>query len=89
MTAKKPKYKFIGTPNVAVKYFRTHCGMTMEQLGRTLGVSRQYIWRLENGGSDGYRDLWKAFQHHFELSDSEAWQVYQGILPDRFKTNLD
>lgn len=85
MTVNKPKYKFTGIPNVAVKYFRTHSGMSMAQLAKILGVTRQYIWRLESGCSDGYRDLWKAFQHQFELSDAEAWQVYQGILPDRFK----
>lgn len=54
-----------------IMHFRIDKGLTKAQLGEHLGVTGQYISKIENCNADGGKKFWQAFKEKFNLSDEE------------------
>ena len=52
-------------------HFRIDKGYTKKQLGEQLGVTGQYISRIENCKATGGTKFWQAFKNRFNLSEEE------------------
>jgi transcriptional regulator with XRE-family HTH domain len=58
-----------------LKKFRESRGLTLEQMGRALGVSRQAIWNLENETSWITVDKIEKFSVFFNIEQHELFQI--------------
>ena len=61
--------------NKALKILRVEQGLTQEQMGAVLGVSRQMYAKIENGQSDGNIQFWARLQRNFHISNDRMWEL--------------
>lgn len=60
-----------------IMHLRIDKGLTKGQLGEILGVTGQYISKIENCNADGSKKFWQTFKEKFGLSDEEINHLKQ------------
>ena len=56
-------------------YFRVDKDYTKRKLGEKLGVSGQYIGKLENCQANGSKKFWDIFKLKFNLTDEKITEL--------------
>lgn len=60
-----------------IMHFRIDKGFTKKKLGEKLGVTGQYISKIESCKANGSKKFWEIFKLKFNLSDEEIEQLKQ------------
>ena len=58
--------------------YRKNMGLTLEQVGKELGITYPAYSLIENGKSASMK-LWRKIQYFFQIPSSEMWEI---INPD-------
>ena len=59
---------------------RTSYNLSSAKLGKKLGYSKEYIWKIERGECIGTVYFWETVQTFFNIPDADMWTLQRGHL---------
>lgn len=76
-----------GRYNYRLYALRKDKGLSLKQLGETLGYHYETVWRIERGLNGGKLNFWRDVQTFFNVPDADMWALQTGGRDEKGDNN--